>query len=130
MAKKKSAFDALGGALGHSGRRRRKSRGLIAASGFGRRGRKRSGGLSKFLALGDRVTGRRSGRHGGLAAQAFRSLQDRMSPTEEAQIKNAADRAMEDDKDLRAMKNDSDLTQNENFVQRLIRLARERMARG
>ena len=121
---RRSVMGGLGAAMRPDRRRRRKDR-LIAASGFGRKKRGHSSGLAAGLDLGDRLFSRR--RRGGITSDAVRSLRDRLSPTERAEIRYQVDRAIDDDRQLSGQVSDAGMTQQESFITRLVRAVRERI---
>lgn len=89
--KNKSSFDMLGGALYRKGRnRRKKNRGLLAASGFGKR-KRGGGGLAGAAGLGERLF---SSRSKGAMRDLRNSLRERLTPTERAEIADQAEQEL------------------------------------
>lgn len=119
MARRKdrSAFGALGGALKSKGGRRRRKDRLITASGFGRRKRGQAKGLAGSLAMGDRMFRRGSK---SMVGQVGRSLRERLSPTEKAEIADESEKAVDQEQE--------NTGQNDNafirFLRRVIRRER------
>lgn len=120
---RRSVFGGLGNSMRPDRRRRKKDR-LLAVSGFGRKKRGKESGLAGGLGLGDRMFKRR---RGGMTSEVAQSLRDRLSPTERAEIREQVDRAIDADPQLRGDKSDADLTGNESFIHRLVRIVRNRL---
>jgi hypothetical protein len=131
--KKKSAFDQINKAfkpkksgtgllssLGNINRRKpRKNRGLLAASGFGK---KSGSGMSSIY---DRYA-RKDRRSRGMDGLAARSLKERMTRTEYLKLRDEIDQTIRNDDGLDSEKAQNELIQNEPWYKRVLILTRRR----
>ncbi len=121
--KKRSVIDrALGGR-----KNRRRRGGMLGAMGALTRS-KVAHGLDRYMDL--RKPSKRT-RELGIVRQVRSSLRDRLGPTERAQIRREVDEAIEQDRDLNG-ENQADRLAGgrETFLQRMIRIAKERLGRA
>lgn len=131
--RKSSGLGSLGGVFAIADKRKRSSRrGLLGhapgINGSSRSRKKQQGRLADYFNLAERMGfGKKRRRGGGIAEQAGRAFRrDRMGRTERLSLQNEIDATIENDDQLAATRSDHRLRQDETFIQRLIRLARER----
>lgn len=109
------------------------SRGGIEKLGDLRPSRRRR----KYKTIGDSLLDRwdksskKSKRHKNIEPQqdSEARLKRKLTPTERQQLNAEIERAIEDDQDMRNIKNDATLTRDEGFVRRLVALVRARLRR-
>lgn len=131
---KRNAFDALGKAFKSRGRR---GKGIAGQADYHTRRGRRKGGIAGAYAYGDRMVGkskrkRRAKQWDRIAMLAARAMSDRPTRAEYEEAKVQVDRAIENDQQLIGQKTDATLTQGntqQTFIQRLVVLARARLAR-
>ena len=87
---KRTGMAALGNSMKTHDRRHRQSN-MMRASGFGRKKKGKSAGLSGYLGLGSNMFGRRNK---GMVGQVGSSLRERWSPTERAEIEHDSERTL------------------------------------
>jgi hypothetical protein len=123
--RKKSVLD-MGWDSAPKGRRKRGMADLIFKSK--KRSRKTLGMSSMASGLASRLGGgrRRSRRTNGMASMLSNIISDRLTPTEREQIRNETEQAIQNDDQLSADRRDEGLTQRETFINRLVRVVRER----
>jgi hypothetical protein len=120
--KRRSVFDkALGGS-----RRKKGRRGGMLGAYEATSKKSRKGGMERFLNLGKPT--RKKRKDWKIASGAARSLSNRLTPTERAQVAQAVDDELQNDPQLSNKVADAKLTGNENFIQRLTRIIRERFS--
>ncbi len=119
----RSVFDrALGG------HKKRRGRGGMAGAMTSLTNPKLAHGLEKHLDLPSQK--RKKTKDRGMARDVVRSLKDRLTPTERAEIRREVDESIERDQWLRSKKAEAGLTEREGFFRRLVRIARERLGRA